>query len=79
VVDACTGVPLSNDFAFAQALHSNFQSRMLPVMLSQPRLILDPGIVAVEIANRTTTDAVCQLLLMFAEPCKIIEEIPVSA
>ena len=74
VVDSCTGVPLSNDFAGAQFVSSNGNSNNFPVLLTQPRLILDPGLVAVEISNRTALESACQLLLMFAEPCKVIEE-----
>lgn len=79
VVDSCTGVPLFNDFVVAQAISGNFATGNVPVLLTQPRLILDPGLVAVEIANRSGNDRVCQLLLMFAEPCEVIEEVPTGA
>lgn len=72
--DACTGVPLFQDFANGGGCHSDFSSRMVPILLSQPRLILEPGLVNVEIANRTGNLITCQLLLMFAESCKVINE-----
>lgn len=73
-VDSCTGIPLFQDFANGGGLHSDFTSRALPILLSQPRLILEPGLVNVQIANRTANTITCQLLLHFAEPCKVITE-----
>jgi hypothetical protein len=72
--DACTGVPLFQDFANGAGCNSNFSSRAVPILLSRPRLILTPGLVNVEIANRTANTITCQLLLLFAEPCRLIEE-----
>jgi hypothetical protein len=72
--DACTGIPLFQDFANGFGAHSDFSSRFVPIILAKPRLILDPGLVTVEIANRTANQITCQLLLMFAEPCRLIEE-----
>ena len=74
VVDACTGIPLFQDFANGGAAHSNFTARMLPILLTQPRLILEPGLVNVELSNRTKNTINCQLLLHFAESCKLIDE-----
>ncbi len=73
-VDSCTGVPLFQDFANGGGNHSNFTSRANPIILSQPRLILNPGLVNVEISNRTPNTITCQWLLHFAEPCRIITE-----
>ncbi len=75
VVDACTGIPLFQDFCNGGGFRSNFSARMLPqFILSQPRLILEPGLVNVEISNRTGNTITCQLLLHFAESCKLIDE-----
>ncbi len=74
VVDSCTGIPLFQDFANGGGVHANFNSRMVPILLTQPRLILDPGLVNVEISNRTGNQITCQLLLHFAESCKLIDE-----
>jgi len=74
VVDSCTGVPLFQDFANGGGNHSNFTAKALPIVLTQPRLILTPGLVNVELSNRTPNTITCQLLLHFAEPCRIITE-----
>ena len=74
VVDACSGIPLFQDFVNGGGAQSNFSARMLPILLSQPRLILEPGLVNVEISNRTANTITCQLLLHFAESCKLIDE-----
>lgn len=74
VVDSCTGIPLFNDFLNCGNLAPTFNSKLLPVIMTKPRLILAPGLVNVEIANRTNAAMTCQLLLMFAEPCRVFEE-----
>jgi hypothetical protein len=44
-------------------------------LLSQPRLIVDPGYVNVEMSNTLPIDsAQPQLVLLCAEPCVVIEE-----
>lgn len=73
-VDSCTGIPLFQDFANGGGSHSDFSARVVPIILSQPRLILEPGLVNIQIANRTPNTITCQWLLHFAEPCKIITE-----
>jgi hypothetical protein len=73
-VDSCTGIPLFQDYANGGAMTINGNSRMYPILLTQPRLILEPGLVNVSIANRTANTIVCQLLLHFAEPCQTICE-----
>ena len=73
-VDSCTGVPLGLDFYNAAAAHSTFNARCLPILLTQPRLILEPGLVNVEISNTTPNSITCQLLMHFAEPCRVIFE-----
>ena len=74
LVDSCTGIPLFQDFANGGGNSANFNSRMLPILLSQPRLILEPGLVNVELSNRTANTITCQWLLHFAESCKLIDE-----
>lgn len=73
-VDSCTGVPLFMDFAIGGGCSSNGNSKMRPMILSVPRIILEPGLVNVEISNRTANTIRCQWLLMFAESCKLINE-----
>lgn len=74
VVDSCTGIPMFNDFLSGFNLSPTFDSKLLPVIMTKPRLILAPGLVNVEIANRTASIRNCQLVLMFAEPCRVFEE-----
>ena len=74
LVDSCTGVPLWQDFSNAAGSHSDFTSRANPILLTQPRLILAPGLCNVEVSNRTANTINCQFLLHFAEPCRIITE-----
>lgn len=73
-VDSCTGIPLFQDFASGGGNSSNGNARCFPIILNQPRLILDPGLVNVEITNRTANSITCQLRLRFAESCKLIDE-----
>jgi hypothetical protein len=73
-VDSCSGIPLFMDFVSGGAAHSDGSSRMRPILLSQPRLILEPGLVNVELSNKTPNTIKCQLLMHFAESCKLIDE-----
>lgn len=74
LTDSCTGIPLFQDFANGNGCTSNFSARVPQIVLSKPRLILSPGLVNVEIANTTPNLINAQLLVMFAEPCRIIDE-----
>lgn len=74
VVDSCTGIPLFNDFVNCGGITTDNFAKNLPVILTKPRLILAPGLVNVEIANRTNASQTCQLVLMFAEPCRVLDE-----
>lgn len=80
VTDSCTGIPLFQDFinAAGAAVNSrnaaDFGARVNPIILTQPRLVLEPGLINVEIANRTGNSLLCQLILMLAEPCRLITE-----
>ena len=73
-VDSCSGIPLFQDFANGGGCHSNFTARCVPILLTQPRLILDPGLVNVQLSNRTANTISCQLLMHFAVPCRVITE-----
>lgn len=72
--DNCSGVPQSQDAMNGGGCSSNFTARALPVLLTRPRVFLDPGTVNVEIFNLTGNTITCQFLLMFAEPCRLIDE-----
>ena len=74
-IDSCTGIPLFQDFVNAQgSCNSNFTSRGVPVLMTQARLILEPGLVNVELSNRTANSITCQILILTAEPCKVVNE-----
>ena len=74
VSDSCSSIPIFQDFINGNGAHSNFTARCFPILLSKPRLILDPGLVTVEIANRTANTIFAQLILMFAESCRLVDE-----
>jgi hypothetical protein len=73
ITDSCSGVPLFEDFAAAEAyttLAGDNRNMMFPHLLPQPRLVLDPGLVTVEVANKDATNLYCQVVLFTAEPCE---------
>ena len=78
ITEVCTGIPLMREFtegsAFAQ-WNASPQARgiILPSILTQPRLFLEPGDITVEICNLGSSPVDCCLLLHFAEPCELIE------
>ena len=77
ITDSCTGIGFWEDFVKAaafsgeQATAGDYRNMMLPHLLTQPRLIMEPGLLAVEIANPDATDLTCQLLILSAEPCEV--------
>lgn len=73
VTDSCTEIPLSSDFQSGAGFRPSGASQLWPRLLGQPRLILEPGLLNVELANTTASARQCQLLLHFAEPCQEIE------
>jgi hypothetical protein len=80
VTDACTGIELFSEFAvgagFSFFNNLNYARNwcVVPHVLTEKRIILEPGLLNVEIANRTTVVIYCQLILFFSEPCLLIEE-----
>ena len=73
VVDSCTKVPLFQDYASGANTGTSFEARYPVILLSRPRLILEPGLVAVSLTNTTANTITCQLILLFAEACKVID------
>ena len=77
ITDSCTGIGFWEDFVKAaafsgeQATQGDYRNMMLPHLLTQPRLIMEPGLLTVEIANPDATDVTCQLLILTAEPCEV--------
>ena len=74
LTDSCTGFPIFQDFVNGFGCSTTGNARCFPILLPKPRLILEPGLINVEIANRTPNSIICQLRLRFAESCKVIDE-----
>jgi hypothetical protein len=77
--EACTGVPFYSEFSQAQGLAFYTASPLasgiaMPHILTQPRIILEPGDVNVELCNLSSASQRCQLLIFTAEPCETIIE-----
>jgi len=74
MVDSCTGVPLFMDFVDGNNVHSDNSAACQPILVTQPRLLLEPGLVNVQLSNKTGNTITCQILLHFAEPCRLVTE-----
>lgn len=78
IVEGSTGIPFMNDFVYGSSLSApTAGGTHHPILLTQPRLITDPGWVQVEISNTSAAmiaAANLQLVLLCAEPCVVIEE-----
>lgn len=79
ITDACTGQPLWMEYVEARAasqFRAAFNSRLgaQPYLMLEPRLIMTPGLVNVEICNRATTPQTFQLALLVKEPCMVIQD-----
>lgn len=77
ITDSCNGITFFSDFvqgrAFQtlQATVTDQRNAMLPHLLTQPRLILEPGLLAVEIANTAAVAVRPQVVIFTAEPCEV--------
>lgn len=77
ITDACNGIQFFDDFVSGQLFTSlqnvvtDQRNASLPHLLTQPRLILEPGLLNVEIANTATGTRRCQLVIFTAEPCEL--------
>jgi hypothetical protein len=80
ITDSCNGIPFFSDFVRGrgfqtlQATVTDQRNAMLPYLFSQPRLILEPGLLAVELANTAATAIRPQLILLTAEPCEVYKQ-----
>lgn len=80
ITDTCNGIPLFSDFVRGrgfqtlQATATDQRNAMLPYLLPQPRLILEPGLIAVDLANTAAAAIRPQLLLFTAEPCEVYKQ-----
>lgn len=80
ITDSCNGIPFFSDFVQGrgfqtlQATLTDQRNAMLPHLFTQPRLILEPGLVAVELANTAAVAIRPQLILFSAEPCEVYKQ-----
>lgn len=75
--DSCTNVPIFQDYCSGANGSTSFTDARIPlILLSQPRLILEPGLVSVSMTNTGPNTITCQLILFFAEGCKLIDDQP---
>lgn len=78
ITDDATGCQFGSEFIGAYSLNpsgAGAKFSTTPVLLTQPRLFVKPGLLSVEIGNLNTTDVFCQLALYFSEPCdRMLEE-----
>lgn len=80
ITDACNGVPFSSDFVASRGFgnwagNRNLRAALLPHLLCTPRLVIEPGLLAVELANPTSAAIRPQLILCCTEPCEIVEDV----
>jgi len=80
LTDCCNGIPFFSDFIRGrgfqtlQATVTDQRNAMLPHLFSQPRLVLEPGLIAVDLANTSNAAIRPQLLLFTAEPCEVYKQ-----
>jgi hypothetical protein len=82
--ESCSNIPLWDQAASAADVRSPIAGATLGVdtdfnlppfaVLPEPRLILEPGLVHVEIWNTSAFSGACQVMLFFAEPKESKEE-----
>ena len=80
VTESCTGLALVSEF-YTPSAEAYFDSGAtprgpypMPLLLPQPKLVLEPGDVNVEMCNLLNEPAYCQYVLLVAEPCLRVDE-----
>ena len=80
ITDTCNGIPFFSDFVRGrgfqtlQATLTDQRNQMQPTLFTQPRLVLEPGLIAVELANTAAVAIRPQLILFTAEPCEVYKQ-----
>lgn len=78
ITEGSTGIPFMSDFLTGSAMGvSDANGNFFPTLLTQPRLIVAPGWVNVEIANPSGLNLAAnqlQIVLFCAEPCAVLED-----
>ena len=78
MTDDATGLQFGSEFINAYSLYPGITvpspqdgQSVTPVLLTQPRMFIAPGLISVEIANINAVPAYCQLCLYCSEPCEL--------
>jgi len=80
ITDTCNGIPFFGDFARGRGFQTrqgtltDQRNQMLPHLFTQPRLILEPGLLAVELANTAAIAIRPQVIIFTAEPCEVYKQ-----
>ena len=80
ITDTCNGIPFFSDFERGrgwqtrQASATDERNQMFPYLFTQPRLILEPGLLAIELANTSAAAIRPQLIIFTAEPCEVYKQ-----
>ena len=80
ITDTCNGIPFFSDFERGrayqtlQATVTDQRNQMYPHLFTQPRLVLEPGLLAVELANTAAVAIRPQLVIFTAEPCEVYKQ-----
>jgi hypothetical protein len=80
ITDTCNGIPFFSDFVRGrgfqtlQGTPTDQRNAMLPYLFTQPRLVLEPGLLAVEMANTSATAIRPQIIIFTAEPCEVYKQ-----
>lgn len=70
ITDNCTETPFFSDYVRGNNLKPVTGPGLRhPSLLTQPRIIGEPGTVNVEVYNNSANNVFCQLVIMCAEPC----------
>jgi len=70
ITDNCTETPFFSDYRRGNTLKPvTGPGSRNPELLTQPRLLGEPGTLNVEVYNNSANDVFCQLVILTAEPC----------
>jgi hypothetical protein len=80
ITDSCSGVPLFHEYASGRGYTgyrnvTDYRGGVMPTLLDEPRCIVEPGLINIEVANRSASPIRAQLVLFMAEPCVVTGQI----
>lgn len=75
ITEQATNIALMDDFVVGASVGGGNTGAIIdaPFMLTEPRLVLEPGFLNVEMTNPSGTVSFPQLVLYLAEPCEYME------